>query len=134
MLSIYKSVFYVFLCNINENGVSILRTLNKIIQLLDEQNKNQKELTDYLCISKNVFTDWKSGRNKSYTKHLPKIAEFFGVTVDYLVSDSDVKEKTPAISESDLTEEELELVQMFRSLSEESKAIIMGGVRNAKNQ
>ena len=40
---------------------------------------------NYLGLSKNVFTEWKSGRATSYMKHLPKIAEFFGVSVDYLL-------------------------------------------------
>ena len=59
--------------------------LNKIIQLLKENNKKQMDLTDYLGISKNAFTNWKIGDNSSYMKHLPKIAEFFGVSVDYLL-------------------------------------------------
>ena len=59
--------------------------LNKIIELLNTQNKKQVELTNYLGISKNAFTNWKSGNNTSYMKHLPKIAEFFDVSVDYLL-------------------------------------------------
>ena len=59
--------------------------LDKIIWLLKERNQKQIELTDYLGISKNAFTNWKIGDNSSYMKHLPKIAEFFGVSVDYLL-------------------------------------------------
>ena len=60
-------------------------TLNKIVQILKERKIKQVELTNYLGVSKNIFTDWKSGRNTSYMKHLPQIAEFFGVSVDYLL-------------------------------------------------
>lgn len=59
--------------------------LTNIIRLLKEKNKKQIELTDFLGISKNIFTDWKSGRNTSYMKYLPKIAEFLNVSVDYLL-------------------------------------------------
>lgn len=62
-----------------------MSTLDRICALLKAQGKKQKELTDYLGISKNAFTDWKSGRITSYTKHLPQIAEFLDVSVDYLV-------------------------------------------------
>lgn len=62
-----------------------LDTLNKIIQILKERKIKQIELTNYLGVSKNIFTDWKAGRNISYMKHLPKIAEFFDVSVDYLI-------------------------------------------------
>lgn len=65
-----------------------MSTFDRILKLLDEQGKKQKELTDYLGISKNSFTDWKSGRIKSYTKHISKIAEFLGVSSDYLLGNS----------------------------------------------
>ena len=62
-----------------------LEILDRIIQLLKENNRKQVELTDYLGISKNAVTNWKIGDNNSYMKHLPKIAEFLGVSVDYLL-------------------------------------------------
>ena len=43
------------------------------------------------------MTGWKNGNNNSYMKYLPKIAEFFGVSVDYLLG-----KETPA-SENDFT-------------------------------
>ena len=59
--------------------------LDRIIMLLKEKNKKQMELTNHLGISKNAFTNWKGGFSQSYMKHLPKIAEFFDVSVDYLL-------------------------------------------------
>ena len=59
--------------------------LTKILKLLDNSNMQQKDLSDYLGLSKNTMTGWKNGNNSSYKKHLPKIAEFFGVSVDYLL-------------------------------------------------
>ncbi len=59
--------------------------IEKILFLLQSSKKKQKDLTDYLGITSNVFTDWKSGRIKSYNKYLPQIAEYFGVSVDYLL-------------------------------------------------
>lgn len=62
-----------------------MEVLNRIIQLLKENNMKQVELTDYLRISRNAFTNWKIGDNSSYMKYLPQIAEFFNVSVDYLL-------------------------------------------------
>ena len=62
-----------------------MEILDKISCLLKEKNKKQKELTDYIGISKNNYTDWKSGRSNSYMKYLPQIAEFLDVSLDYLV-------------------------------------------------
>lgn len=65
-----------------------MNTIDIICDLLEKQNKSQKDLADFLGIGKNRITDWKAGRIQSYTKYLPQIAEFFGVTVDYLIGNS----------------------------------------------
>ncbi len=65
---------------VNDNTV-----VNNIIMLLKQQHRTQKELTEYLGITPNAVTDWKSGRIKSYTKHLSRIADFFGVSTDCLL-------------------------------------------------
>lgn len=70
--------------------------LEKVLDLLSKQDKTQKELCDFIGINGNVFTSWKNGRNKSYTKHLPKIAEFFDVPIDYLLGKTE--ERTTKIS------------------------------------
>lgn len=63
-------------------------TLDKIIELLAVQNRQQKELTDYLGVEKSTFSAWKNGKSASYKKYLPEIASFFSVTVDELVGNS----------------------------------------------
>ena len=69
--------------------VSILEILNRILTLLKENNKRQIDLTNHLGINKNAVTNWKIGDNASYKKYLPEIAEFFGVSVDYLAGKQD---------------------------------------------
>lgn len=72
-----------------------MHTLDNILRLLKEQGKRQKDLMEYLAISKNVFTDWKGGRNSSYLKHLPKIATFLGVSVDCLLGNGVTDTRIP---------------------------------------
>ena len=62
-----------------------MSTIDRICDLLEKQNKSQKDLADHLGIGKNRITDWKTGRIHSYTKYLPQIAEFLGVSVDHLL-------------------------------------------------
>ena len=80
--------------------------IERISKLLQEQNKKQKDLTDYLGITPNAFTDWKSGRIKSWQKHLPKIADFLGVQTDYLLGKTE--NKMPGVTEDDELNEYLE--------------------------
>lgn len=62
-----------------------MNTIDKIIQLLSEKKRTQKELTDFLGIEKSVFSAWKSGSSQSYKKYLPEIANFLDVSVGYLL-------------------------------------------------
>lgn len=77
-----------------------MSTIDRICDLLEKQNKSQKDLADYLGIGKNRITDWKAGRIHSYTKYLPQIAEFLGVSVDQLLG-------TPSPAEASLLPAEL---------------------------
>ncbi|UVX37085.1 MAG: helix-turn-helix domain protein [Bacteriophage sp.] len=70
---------------INKMERIIMNTIDKIIQLLSEKKRTQKELTDSLGIEKSVFSAWKSGNSQSYKKYLPEIANFFDVSVGYLL-------------------------------------------------
>lgn len=52
--------------------------------------RNAKEVTDYKVatetgITQSTFSDWKSGRSKPKMEKLKKIADYFGVRVEYFV-------------------------------------------------
>ncbi len=70
--------------------------ISRILNELKEQKKSQKQLAQYLGVTQNVITDWKSGRIKSYTKYLHAIADYLGVSVAYLKGETDIKERYPA--------------------------------------
>lgn len=65
-----------------------MTTIDKISFLLGKNNKNQKDLTDYLGIEKSVFTTWKNGKSKSYRKYISEIARFLNTSVEYLLNDN----------------------------------------------
>ena len=52
--------------------------------------RDKAGVTDYQAsvgtgIVQSTFTDWKTGRSKPKIEKLKKIADFFGVTVDYFL-------------------------------------------------
>ncbi len=98
------------------------QVISRILTLLEAQGKTQSDLTSYLKITPNAFTDWKSGRLKSYTKHLPKIAAFFGVTVDYLLGNDDAPiPQEPNLIITAPNAEEMQLLEAYRRLNEIGK-------------
>ncbi len=65
--------------------------IERIIGLLNERGITQKELASAIGISTGNVSDWKIGRAKPSVDVLVKIADYFGVTVDYLVGRSEVR-------------------------------------------
>lgn len=103
-------------------------TLDKILELIKKNDIKQKDLTDYLGISKNAFTNWKGGFSQSYNRYLPQIAEFFNVSIDYLAGREEIKKEPTVLSyggneridsiakeilKTDLTEEDIKLIEFI---------------------
>lgn len=103
-------------------GVIILDILNRIILLLGD--KDQQDLTDYLKLKKVAFSDWKSGKSKSYLKYLIEISEFFNVSIDYLVYGKEKESSSPQLSD-----DQQRLLQMYSMLSDMEKGEILGELK-----
>lgn len=67
--------------------------LTRIIDCIGAKRGAQKELAEYLGIHPNVITNWKSGTNKSYRGYVKEIADFYGVSSQYLMHGTEQKEK-----------------------------------------
>ena len=59
-------------------------TLKKIVECIGPKHGAKKELAGHLGIHPNVITNWLNGRNKSYRRYLNEIANYYGVSVEYL--------------------------------------------------
>lgn len=73
--------------------------LSQILDCLGPKHGAIKDLANHLNISPNVITNWKNGSSRSYRKYVHQIAEYFGVSTDYLLG----KEKEPATDSDGFT-------------------------------
>lgn len=105
--------------------------LKRIIDLIGPKHGASKLLADHLGIHPNVITNWKNGRNKSYRGYLPQIANYFGVSVDYLLGN---EEKTPA--EPDVTFDDFTYAMHNESkeLSDADKEMLLEMARMMKER
>lgn len=55
-------------------------------------------------ITKSTFSDWKSGRSEPKKEKLQKIADFFDVSLDYLMTGEDSNPETPYYLNDDAKE------------------------------
>ena len=92
---------------------------NRIFELIGEEHGSIKNLAKAIGVSGNLISNWKAGVSKSYPKYAPQIADYFGVSLDWLsgLTDERIK-KTP--SEDEVENEKLaKLRTRLEALSED---------------
>ena len=60
--------------------------VERIIKLMEEKGINGAELAKMIGLSHGVVSEWKKGKAKPGTEAIIKIANYFGVTTDYLLT------------------------------------------------
>lgn len=103
--------------------------LKRILEIVPKKHGAKKELADAVGFPPNLLTEWKAGRNKSYPKYAPQIAEFYGVSLDWLSGATD--EKKPALETENgqvLDIEEMELRRKIRLLPKEAQQMILAQI------
>ena len=82
-------------------------TFDRIEYLLRTNGMSQSDLSKATGISTGLISQWKKRTQNPSISKLAVVADYFGVTVDYLLGNSDEKEK-PVASEDDELNEYLE--------------------------
>lgn len=67
------------------------------LKLLEKKGVTAYKVGKETGIGASTFSDWKSGRSVPKQDKLQKIADFFGVTVDYLMTGEEKKEEFPEL-------------------------------------
>lgn len=59
---------------------------NKYVKLRDEKGVSDYRVSVETGIPKSTFSEWKTGRSNPKLEKLSKIANYFGVPIEYFVS------------------------------------------------
>lgn len=57
----------------------------RYVELRDKKGVTDYKVSKETGISKSSFSEWKSGRSKPKADKLKKIADYFGVTIEYFL-------------------------------------------------
>ena len=57
----------------------------KFLELLNKKGVTTYRVAKDTGISISIFSDWKSGKSNPKTDKLKKLAEYFGVTIEYFL-------------------------------------------------
>ena len=85
---------------------------------MERQGRKYAELTEYLELPRGTFSSWKAGRSRNFCEHIGAIAEFLGVSAEYLINGN---------IEGNLVEnsKEQQLLNCFRKLNVEKQNAVL---------
>lgn len=70
-----------------------------------------------------TINKWNTGNYRSYRNYIAQLSEYFCVSIQYLLGDTD--EKTPTTGNGDgLTEAEMAILALFRQLNPDMKRVL----------
>ena len=92
----------------------------RLRELRKGNNISQKKLSNYLNFGYTAIANYDSGINQPSLDTVKKIAQYFNVTVDYLIGASDYPRR-----EQDITEKEAELLGIFRKINDDEKDALL---------
>ncbi|MDO5397876.1 MAG: helix-turn-helix transcriptional regulator [bacterium] len=106
--------------------------VNKILTLAKQKGIKQSFLNQLIGGYRGKLTDWKNGKSSPSQQDIIKIAEYFNVSVDYLLNEDEIitTNKSSAQEElfklvSDLSDDEVEdikkYVEFVKSKREDNK-------------
>lgn len=68
---------------------------NRIRDLREDRDLKQRDMADFLQVHQTTYSDYELGRLNIPVPVLHKLADFYGVSVDYLLCRTDIKEPYP---------------------------------------
>ncbi|MDO4328725.1 MAG: helix-turn-helix transcriptional regulator [Lachnospiraceae bacterium] len=87
-------------------------------QLLQKYGVTPYKVAKEAGVTQTALSNWKSGRSTPTTKTLQKIADYFGVTIDYLMTGKEALEpKTPELTARDERDITKDLNRIMEKLS-----------------
>lgn len=88
-----------------------------LTELRKQKRLTQEEMAKIIGVARTTYSSYEQGRRTPDVDVQNKIADYFGVTLDYLHGRTDDKEKGPTLVaahlDDDLTEEQLDEVKNF---------------------
>ena len=99
-----------------------IETGQRMLNMRKQMKKSQSDAADFLGLSVAAYQNYETGRREANYETLCKLADFYGVTTDYLLGRE--PEKNP-IAMLNLAIGEKEALEMYIKLPEEVRQIII---------
>lgn len=100
--------------------------MNRITELRKEKHLNQIGLAMKLNISQYMVSAYETGRHQPSIDTLIQMSNIFGVSVDYIIGNTDIRTPVEKFLKDGLTSNEIELLDIFKELDNEKQQKALG--------
>ncbi|MBQ6091319.1 MAG: helix-turn-helix domain-containing protein [Lachnospiraceae bacterium] len=100
-----------------------MEIIERIYQLFNEKDKKAYELCEKLEIRTSTMSTWKARTNDPPAKYMKTIADFFGVSLDYLMTGQEAPMRKTTTPDED------QLIDLYRALPENKKFEFVGELK-----
>ncbi len=87
-----------------------MEIIERIYETLDKTDRKASDLCEKLDIRASTMSSWKTRKTDPPAKHMKTIADFLGVSLDYLLTGQEAPLRKTTTTEED------ELLELFRTL------------------
>lgn len=101
----------------------------RLYELRLEKGLSQRQIAKMLNISQSTYNNWENSRTEPSIAQLIQIAQLFGVSVDFLIGNTDDMGNI-VYSNGFLTSTETELIRLFKGLPEPARKNILDFMKN----
>ena len=99
--------------------------LKHLRKLREESGISQKTLADAIGVSQQSINKYENHNIEPDIETLIRMAEFFNVSIDYIVGHTDIKRKIEAVTHYDLNDNEAYFIGEYRKLSKKQQESIL---------
>lgn len=107
--------------------------MRRIAELRKSKGLNQVGLGLKLNVSQKMISAYENGTHQPNIDTLIQLSDLFNVSVDYIIGKSDIKISAENLSRDKLTDLELELLDLFKTLDVEKQKKAIGILFALKN-
>lgn len=101
-----------------------MRIGERVLKILEQKGLKQSDLALYLGTKPSTVNGWKNENRNPSCEYILPICEFLGITTDYLLTG-----KEPNNTNDKLSDDETNLIELYRKLPNEDKREFIGELR-----
>lgn len=107
--------------------------MQRIAELRKSKHWNQMALAMKLNVSQYLISAYETGRHQPSIDLLKQMSKLFNVSVDYIIENTDIKNPIEQFAKDNLTEDEIELLSIFKTLTKKEQQRAIGVLLSLKS-